>query len=104
MGDRVAVRFWTENYGALGEYAIVNTAVADKVPDSISSDEAAALISASPATVVAERIKPGERVLVLGGSLQSCGPHSIRAGNWCWNLCSAVAACPGMDRSAVRFV
>ena len=50
----------------MGEYAIVSTQVADKVPDSVSSDEAAALASASPATVLAERINPGERVLVLG--------------------------------------
>uniref|UniRef100_A0A7S3L189 Enoyl reductase (ER) domain-containing protein n=1 Tax=Amphora coffeiformis TaxID=265554 RepID=A0A7S3L189_9STRA len=66
IGDRVAVRFCGENYGALGEYAIVSTLVADKVPQSISSDEAAALASASPATLLADRIQPGERVLVLG--------------------------------------
>lgn len=66
VGDRVAVRFDMENYGALGEYAAVSTRVADKVPDEVGSDEAAALASASPAAVVAERIQPGERVLVLG--------------------------------------
>ena len=68
IGDRVAVRFCGENCGAMGEYAIVSTLVADKVPDSIGSDEAAALASASPATLLADRINPGERVLVLGAS------------------------------------
>lgn len=66
IGDRVAVRFDGANYGAMGEYALVSTRVADKVPQSMSSDEAAALASATPATVVADRIQPGERVLVLG--------------------------------------
>ena len=66
VGDRVAVRFDTSNHGALGEYAVVSSRVADKVPESISSDGAAALASASPATVLADRINPGERVLVLG--------------------------------------
>ena len=67
VGDRVAVRFCEENYGALGEYAVVSARVADKVPDDMSSVDAAALASASPATVLADRVvRPGDRVLVLG--------------------------------------
>lgn len=66
VGDRVAVRFDEKPNGAMGEYAIVSTRIADKVPDSVGSDEAAALASASPATLLADRIHPGERVLVLG--------------------------------------
>jgi len=66
VGDRVAARFVEGPRGALGEYSLVSTQVADKIPDGISFDEAAALVSASPATVLAERIREGEKVLVLG--------------------------------------
>ena len=68
IGDRVAVRFTDAPRGALGEYAIVSTAVADKISENltITPEEGAALASASPATVLAERIQPGERVLVMG--------------------------------------
>jgi NADPH:quinone reductase-like Zn-dependent oxidoreductase len=66
VGDRVAVRFDEKPYGACGEYAIVSTKIAAKVPDRVSSVAAAALASASPATLLADRIQPGERVLVLG--------------------------------------
>lgn len=66
VGDRVACRFTEAPRGALGEYAIVSTKIADKIPLGISADAAAALVSASPATVLVERIRKGERVLVMG--------------------------------------
>ena len=67
VGDRVAVRFDTKNYGALAEYALVSMTVASKVPDNLSSEEAAALASAAPATLMADKyIQGGERVLVVG--------------------------------------
>lgn len=66
VGDRVAVRFDEKPAGALGEYALVSTRIAAKVPDALSSDEAAALASASPAVELAEKIQKGERVLVMG--------------------------------------
>jgi NADPH:quinone reductase-like Zn-dependent oxidoreductase len=46
IGDRVAARFVDGPRGALGEYAIVSTRVADLVPESLASEEAAALVSA----------------------------------------------------------
>jgi len=66
IGDRVAARFVEGPRGALGEYALVSSKVAEKVPESLSSDGAAALASASFATLLADQIKEGERVLVLG--------------------------------------
>jgi len=66
VGDRVAVRFAHGPRDALAEYAIVKTAVCTKVPDEISSEDAAALAGACPATLLAERIQEGERVLILG--------------------------------------
>lgn len=66
VGDRIAARFVEGPRGALGEYSLVSTKVADKVPDEITFDEAAALVGASPATVLADRIQAGEKVLVLG--------------------------------------
>ena len=68
IGDRVAVRFEAKNYDAMAEYALVNSIVACKVPDDLSSEEAAALASAAPATLMARSIQPGERVLVMGAS------------------------------------
>ena len=67
VGDRVAARFAVEGpRGALGEHALVSSLVADKVPKDLSSEGAAALASASPAVLLADRIQNGERVLVLG--------------------------------------
>jgi 2-methylene-furan-3-one reductase len=66
VGDRVAARFVDRPRGALGEYALVSVRVADKVPDNLTSEQAAAMIGASPATVLAQRVKDGERVLVFG--------------------------------------
>jgi NADPH:quinone reductase-like Zn-dependent oxidoreductase len=68
VGDRVVARFVEAPRGALGEYALVSTMVADKVPDGLSSEDASALISASPSIDLAQPFgaKQGERVLVLG--------------------------------------
>ena len=68
VGDRVVARFVEAPRGALGEYALVSSLVADKVPDAISAPEAAALISASPAVDLALPFgkRPAERILVLG--------------------------------------
>lgn len=66
VGDIVAVRFNEKPMGCLGEYALVSTNVADKVRNNISPQEAAALVSASPSTLMADSIRAGERVLVLG--------------------------------------
>jgi len=67
VGDRVAARFVDGPGGALAEYALISTAMCDKVPDGVSSAEAAALASsATIALCLSKRIKENERVLVLG--------------------------------------
>jgi len=68
VGDRVAARFTGQGpKGALCEYAVVDTKLADKVPENLSSDGAAALASASFAIPLADFIREGDkRVLVLG--------------------------------------
>ena len=66
VGDIVAARFVEGPRGALGEYAIIHQGVCDKVPENVSPEEAAALASACPSTLLADRIQKGERVLVLG--------------------------------------
>jgi NADPH:quinone reductase-like Zn-dependent oxidoreductase len=67
VGDRVACRFDTKPMGALAEYAVVSTRIADRIPDGISGDEAAALVSASPAVALADRLHlDNQRVLVMG--------------------------------------
>ena len=66
LGDVVAARFAGKPMGALGEYALVSTNICDKIPDSISPDEAAALAGATPSTIFADLIHKGERVLLLG--------------------------------------
>lgn len=68
VGDRVCARFVGFPRNALAEYALVHVAVCDKVPTQVSSVQAAALAGACPATLLAERIRAGERVLILGGS------------------------------------
>lgn len=94
VGDRVAVRFSHGPRDALAEYALVKTKVCTKVPDHISSIDAAALAGACPATLLAERIitaitdqqsmqesQQKIRVLVLGagGGLGSHVPQIIRS-------------------------
>ena len=68
VGDRVAARFTGPGpKGALCEYAVVDTCIADKVPENLSSDGAAALASASFSIPLARFIQKGDkRVLVLG--------------------------------------
>jgi len=68
VGDRVVAGFLEGPRGALGEYAIVSTKTADKVPSTanLSNVDAAALVSAAPGIFLADRIQPGERVMVLG--------------------------------------
>lgn len=68
VGDRVVARFTEKPMGVLAEYAMVSTLVADKVPDTISSVDAAALISASPIIDLIIPVRKGERILVLGAS------------------------------------
>jgi len=70
IGDRVAARFTGNGpKGALGEYALVDTALAEKIPESssLSAVEAAALASASYAIPLADLVRKGDdRVLVFG--------------------------------------
>lgn len=67
VGDRVAARFTEGPRGALGEFAIIAPKMTDKVPENISSEEAAALASsATIALCLSKRIKSEERVLVIG--------------------------------------
>ena len=68
VGDRVCARFVSFPRNALAEYAVIHQAVCEKVPSELSSVDAAALAGACPATLLAERIHSGERVLILGGS------------------------------------
>ena len=76
VGDKVAARFVAFSRNALAEYAMVRQEVCERIPDGISFVEAAALAGACPATLLAEKIRPGDRVLILGarggvGSLTS---------------------------------
>ena len=76
VGDKVAARFVGFPRNALAEYAMVRQEVCERIPEGISFVEAAALAGACPATLLAEKIHPGERVLILGarggvGSLTS---------------------------------
>lgn len=66
VGDRVAARFVEGPRGALAEYAVVDTRVCDKLPDTLSFEEGAVLASVAPATLLGERIREGDRVLVMG--------------------------------------
>jgi len=77
VGDRVAARFTEGPRGALAEYSIIDITVCEKIPDNISFEEAAILASVSPATLLAERIKEGERVLIMGGG-GGVGSHTCQ--------------------------
>ncbi|KAL7507577.1 hypothetical protein ACHAXN_005863 [Cyclotella atomus] len=60
VGDRIAARFVNKPMGMLGEYALVSPDVCDKVPESISNDAAAALVSsAAVAVIISDYIKEG---------------------------------------------
>jgi NADPH:quinone reductase-like Zn-dependent oxidoreductase len=77
VGDRVAARFAEVPRGALGEYAYVDTRVCEKIPDNLSFEEGAVLASVAPATLLSERIREGERVLVLGAG-GGVGSHACQ--------------------------
>jgi len=77
VGDRVAARFMEGPRGALAEYAIIDITVCEKIPENISFEEGAILASVSPATLLAERIKEGERVLVMGAG-GGVGSHTCQ--------------------------
>lgn len=67
VGDRIAARFDGFPRGALGEFALVSTAMCGVVPKEVSSVDAAALASsATVALALSKRIHENERVLVLG--------------------------------------
>jgi len=67
VGDVVAARFHDAPRNCMAEYAIVHKAVCDKVPlEDVFPESAAALASASPAVLLADKVKKGERVLVFG--------------------------------------
>lgn len=77
VGDRVAARFVGVPRGALAEYSIVSSLVCEKIPENVSYVDAAALASSCPALLIAERIQPGERVLILGAG-GGVGSHTCQ--------------------------
>lgn len=77
VGDRVAARFMEGPRGALAEYSIIDITVCEKIPDNISFEEGAILASVSPATLLAERIQEGERVLIIGAG-GGVGSHTCQ--------------------------
>jgi len=77
VGDRVAARFTEGPRGALADYSIVDITVCEKIPENVSFEEGAVLASVSPATLLAERIKEGERVLVMGAG-GGVGSHACQ--------------------------
>ena len=68
IGDRVCAMFHGAPRGALGDYAAVHAStVCSKVPDNVRSTDAASLGSSGPAAIALfDRIKKGDRVLILG--------------------------------------
>mmetsp|Transcript_12954 Transcript_12954/g.27367 ORF Transcript_12954/g.27367 Transcript_12954/m.27367 type:complete len:404 (+) Transcript_12954:23-1234(+) len=79
VGDRVAARFVNKPMGMLGEYALVSPAVCDRVPDNVSSDDAAALVSSGTvAVILADSIQEGDRVLIYGAG-GGVGSHLCQA-------------------------
>mmetsp|Transcript_1387 Transcript_1387/g.2967 ORF Transcript_1387/g.2967 Transcript_1387/m.2967 type:complete len:397 (+) Transcript_1387:86-1276(+) len=67
IGDRVAARFVNKPMGMLGEYALVSTEVCDVVPECLSAEGAAALVSSGTvALILGDRIRDGDRVLIFG--------------------------------------
>ena len=76
VGDRVAARLTGKGpKGALCEYAVVDTAIADKVPHNLSSDGAAALASASFALPLSEWIREGDKRVLVSFITPSKAPH-----------------------------
>ncbi|KAL7480402.1 hypothetical protein ACHAW6_006088 [Cyclotella cf. meneghiniana] len=79
VGDRIAARFVNKPMGMLGEYALVSPDVCDKVPEGVSNDEAAALVSSGTvAVIVSEYIRQGDRVLIFGAG-GGVGSHLCQA-------------------------
>ena len=68
VGDTVVAMFHEAPRGALGEYAPVHiTSACSKVPDNVNPIHAASLGSSGPAAIaIGDRIKEGDRVLILG--------------------------------------
>ena len=68
VGDKICAMFHEAPRGALGEYAAVHSSsVCSKVPDNVRSIDAASLGSSGPAAMALfDRIKEGDRVLILG--------------------------------------
>ncbi|KAL7461293.1 hypothetical protein ACHAXS_001716 [Conticribra weissflogii] len=82
VGDRVAARFVNKPMGMLGEYALVSPAVCDRVPENVSSDDAAALVSSGTvAVILADSIQEGDRVLIYGAG-GGVGSHLCQAVRW----------------------
>jgi NADPH:quinone reductase-like Zn-dependent oxidoreductase len=79
IGDVVAARFTNAPRDAMAEYAVVSTSVTEKVDPTanISPEEAAALASASPATITCDHVRPGERILILGAG-GGIGSHACQ--------------------------
>jgi len=77
VGDRVAARFADGPRGALAQYAIIDIRVCEKIPDKLTFEEGAILASVSPATLLAERIQEGERVLIMGAG-GGVGSHTCQ--------------------------
>lgn len=79
VGDRIAARFVNKPMGMLGEYALVSPNVCDKVPDSISDEGAAALVSSGTVgVIISDYIKEGDRVLIFGAG-GGVGSHLCQA-------------------------
>lgn len=77
VGDHVAARFSEGPRGALAEYAVIDITVCEKIPENLSFEEGAILASVSPATVLAERIQEGERILIMGAG-GGVGSHTCQ--------------------------
>jgi len=77
VGDRVAAQFSDGPRGALAEFSIIDATVCEKIPDNVSFEEGAILASVSPATLLAERIQEGERVLIMGAG-GGVGSHTCQ--------------------------
>jgi NADPH:quinone reductase and related Zn-dependent oxidoreductases len=67
VGDRVAARFTKGPRDALAEYAHISPKMTYKVPENLTSEDAAALASsATIALCLSQRITPNERVIIMG--------------------------------------
>ena len=79
VGDRIAARFKNKPMGMLGEYALVNMDICDNVPEGLSAEGAAALVSSGTvAVIIADAIREGDRVLIFGAG-GGVGSHLCQA-------------------------